>query len=111
MKTTHLAIALLGLTISDAAAESRYQTMRMGCDEVRSVLRQEGAAILRWQSKRVSNLPLYGRYVSNRRYCKLDEVAEYATVPTSDRRACPVRKCVVREPLDRFGRGRILIPN
>lgn len=111
MKATILAIGILGLAVSEASAISRYQTMRMGCDDVRGVLRHEGAAILRWQSKRTPGLPLYGRYVSDSRFCSLGEVTEYATVPTADDRTCPVRKCVVREPFDRLERGRIFIPN
>lgn len=108
MKTAILAAGLLALFVSDASAVSRYQTMRMACSDVQAVLQDEGAAILRWQSKRNPGLPLYGRYVSDSRFCNSGEVTEYATVPTADKRACAVRKCVVYEPL---GRGRILIPN
>lgn len=108
MKAAILAIGILSFAASEASAISRYQTMRMGCDDVRGVLRHEGAAILRWQSKRTPGLPLYGRYVSDGRFCNSGEVTEFASVPTADDRACPVRKCVQRDPLR--DRRRLLFP-
>lgn len=101
----------LAILTSEASAVSRYQTMRMACDDVQAVLRHEGAAILRWRSTRDPSLPLYGKYVSDSRFCESNEVATFATVPTADERACHVRKCIQREPLGRFGRGLILIPD
>ena len=111
MKTFVLAAGALLLFVSDASAISRYQTMQMDCRSVQSAVRQEGAAILRWQSTRNPGLPLYGRYVRDSRFCSAGEVSEFATVPTADRRACPVKKCVMAEPL--FGRRgpRLLLPN
>jgi hypothetical protein len=102
---------LVALTATEASAISRYQTMRMSCDDVRAAVQDEGAVILRWSSKRDPSLPIYGRYVANSRFCHFDEVATYATVPTRDRKACVVNKCVMREPSDRFGRRRLLWPN
>jgi hypothetical protein len=103
---TALGIALI---TSQAHAISRYQSMRMSCDEVRSVIRDEGAVILRWTSTRVSKLPRYDRFVSDSRFCSVNEVAAFASVPTQDDRACTVKKCEMVEP-DDFGRGRIIIP-
>lgn len=111
MKAIVLAAGLLGLMAADASAASRYEIARMGCGDVQAILRQEGAAILRWRSKRDLSLPLYGRYVRDVRFCNMGEVTEFASVPTADRRACPVKKCVMPERFDRFGRGRILIPD
>lgn len=111
MKSALLAIGILALTASEASAVSRYQTMRMECREVQAVLRDEGAAILRWQSTRNPSLPIYGRYVSSSRFCNMGEVTTYASVPTADKRACAVRKCIMPEPRDRFGSRRILIPD
>lgn len=89
-----IGVALIGLTIGEAQAISRYQTTRMSCAEVQSVLRQEGAAILRWQSRNTPGLPLYGRYVSDARFCQLGEVTEFQSVPTADVRGCTVKQCV-----------------
>ncbi len=89
-----LMIALTATLLAGPAhAISRYQTMRMSCDAVQDALRYQGAAILRWQSKRTPGLPLYGRYVSDRRFCEMDEIAVWASVPTRDDRTCSVRKC------------------
>lgn len=92
-----LAALALTLVAGEASAISRYQTMRMSCDDVQAVLRHEGAAILRWRSTRNPNLPLYGRYVSDARFCEMGEVTTFASVPTADDRACDVRKCIRRD--------------
>lgn len=104
-------LAALGLTLlaGQAQAISRYQTMRMTCDQVQSVIAEEGAAILRWRSTSGTNLPLYGRYVSGSRFCDSSEVATFASVPTRDDRSCDVKKCERAEP-DDYGRGRLFIP-
>lgn len=92
--------ALLALMVGEVQAISRYQTMRMSCAQVQSVLRNEGAAILRWQSRNNPSLPLYGRYVSDGRFCQLGEVTDFASVPTADNPSCGVRKCI-RPDIDR----------
>ncbi len=92
MKTLLVAVGLT-LVASEASAISRYQTKSMTCAQVQSVLRQEGAAILRWQSKRDSSLPIYGKYVSSVRYCEFGEETTFASVPTVDDQGCDVRRC------------------
>ena len=104
---TALGIALMA---TQAHAISRYQSMRMSCDEVRSVIRDEGAVILRWSSKTVANLPRYDRFVSDSRFCSVNEVAAFASVPTQDDRSCTVKKCEMVDPEDDFGGSRIIIP-
>lgn len=101
-----VACAAIFLT-GPALAISRYETMTHQCGQVQTFLRSEGAAILRWRSARDPSLPIYGRYVSDGRYCNSGEVSDFATVPTADQRACPVRKCIIFEPLER----RIFIPD
>ncbi|MGE0282432.1 MAG: hypothetical protein AB7P20_17720 [Rhizobiaceae bacterium] len=105
-------MATLGIALmtSQAHAISRYQSMRMSCDEVRSVIREEGAVILRWQSKTVANLPRYERFVSDSRFCSSNEITVFSSVPTRDSRACTVKKCEPYDPEDDFGGGRIIIP-
>jgi hypothetical protein len=93
MKLWLIAAGIL-LIASEAQAISRYQTLRMGCEEVQDVVRQEGAVILRWHSFRDPSLPLYGRYVSDRRFCDLGEVTKFESVPTADHRYCTVKQCV-----------------
>jgi hypothetical protein len=50
-----------------------------------------GSVILRWRSR--SGASLYGRYVSDRRFCKSGEIITFASVPAVDK-SCNVKKCV-----------------
>ena len=89
MKAASLALCL-ALIAGEAYAISRYTTTGMNCAAIQAAVRREGAAILQWRSPR--NLPLYGRYVANRRYCQMEERAEIAHVPAADG-SCPVHRC------------------
>jgi hypothetical protein len=85
--------AALFVMSGEAEAISRYVTTSMSCDAVQSRVAGEGAAILRYQSTRNPSLPLYGRYVSDNRFCEYGEVSVPAYVPTNDVRSCRVNKC------------------
>jgi hypothetical protein len=100
MKTALLAVALC-LVAADAQAISRHDPTRISCDQVHATIANEGAVILRYQSRRTPGLPLYDRYVSGERFCERDEVAFPATVPAADTQACPVRVCKVIDLDDR----------
>ena len=76
-----------------ALAINRYNVTSMSCKAVQQTVNQEGAAILRWQSKRVAGLPLYNRYVRNSLYCGPGEYAKSAYVPSRDNPNCRVREC------------------
>ena len=65
-----------------------------GVQFVSKTLQSEGTAILQWRSTRDPSLPLYGRFVANRRYCQPEQVAETTFVPSRDAKSCLVRKCV-----------------
>ena len=91
---------LLSLLAADALAISRYDSTRMSCAQVRGTIQSEGAAIMRWRSARVANLPLYGRYVRDGSYCGYAEYADTVYIPTADRRSCPVYECKQIEPDD-----------
>jgi hypothetical protein len=91
MKAVSIALCLSLLAV-EAHAVSRYTTTSMNCTAIKAALQSEGAAILRWQSPRNPNLPLYGRYVANRRFCQMEERAEIAYVPAADG-SCPVHRC------------------
>ena len=101
MKSLLLALCL-SFVAAEAQAISRYNSTSMSCDEVRARVRGEGAVILRYRSTRNPSLPLYGRYVSDRRFCSHDEVTETKFVPAADTRSCPVRECVQVDPDDFF---------
>lgn len=83
------------LVVFSAAAEPVYSIGGMSCSEIQARLQRNGSAVLRWRSK--NDMPLYGRYVSDRRFCWPGEVVTFATVPASDR-SCTVKKCVWRMP-------------
>lgn len=92
MKIVLLALGL-SLVAADAQAVSRYDPTRMSCGQVRASIAREGAVILRYRSPRNPNLPLFDRYVRGDRFCAAGEFADRASVPSADRRACPVLKC------------------
>lgn len=98
MTATTSRIALLALAASillpiPAQAISRVETMGRTCGQVKALLQNEGAAILRYPSKRNTGIVLYDRYVANRHSCVMGEITERASVPTSDTGSCPVLKC------------------
>ena len=92
MKRAILLIPLLLLT-AEAQAISRHTSTSMSCDRVQATIRNEGVAIMRYQSKRVPGLQLFGRYVADGRYCNSDEAALPAYIRASDTDSCPVREC------------------
>ena len=92
MRLVLLAFALVVFT-ADAQAISRYTSTSMSCDRVQETIRQEGAAIMRYTSTRVAGLPLYGRYVSDGRFCKSDETTKRVSIPAADTKSCSVREC------------------
>ncbi|MEM5501742.1 hypothetical protein WNY59_09080 [Ahrensia kielensis] len=96
-----LTITALALT-TPAFAIERVDTPQTTCANIQNILNRDGAAILRYPSKRVANYTLYDRYVSGDRFCKRDERAEPALVPSKDRANCHVRLCKTYEPIIDF---------
>lgn len=90
---TILVCVVTAVSATSADAISRYNTGGMTCSAIRGALAREGAAVLRYPSKRVAGLPLYDRYVSSDRFCASNEYAEDDTVPAKDTDACPVLRC------------------
>lgn len=93
MRTASIALCLV-LIAGEAHAISRYTVTSMNCAEIKAALQSEGAAILQWRSPRDASLPLYGRYVADRRFCQPEQVTESTFVPARDAKSCLVRKCV-----------------
>lgn len=107
MTATPSKLALLALAAGilmplPAQAISRVETTGRTCGQVKALLDNEGAAILRYPSKRNKGMVLYDRYVANRHSCVMGEVTQRATVPTSDTGACPVLKCYRPDYDDEF---------
>jgi hypothetical protein len=98
-------IALIALCLAATAlpahAISRYNSMQLSCEAAQDRIQDEGAVILRYQSKRVKGLPLYDRYVAHGGFCQTNEYAKLEVVPTADTNRCRVLKCMPKEfPID-----------
>jgi hypothetical protein len=82
-----------------AFAIERINTPQTDCAAIQSIIQRDGAAILRYPSERVANYTLYDRYVTGDRFCRRDERAEPASVPSADRARCRVLLCEPYEPI------------
>jgi hypothetical protein len=88
-----LLIALcLWLVAAEAHAISSYNPTKMNCADVKSVIRKQGAVMLRWTSP-TAGVPRYGRYVSGSAFCNIGERARQTLVPAKDKRSCGVSDC------------------
>ena len=76
-----------------AAADPSVTVTGMNCSAVQAAVNSNGSVILRWRSR--SGASLYGRYVSDRRFCKSGEIITFGSVPAADK-SCTVKKCVWR---------------
>ncbi|MGL4404470.1 MAG: hypothetical protein ACRCT6_01810, partial [Notoacmeibacter sp.] len=61
-----------------------------------------GAAILRYPSTRKPGLTLFDRYVADSRFCQIDEIGKWASVPAKDVQSCRVISCEKFDPRDYF---------
>lgn len=92
-----LAISLVVSTLAvapmteEAQAISRFTSTSMSCGAVQSVVRNQGAVILRWTSPQTGN-PRWGRFVASSRYCDPNERAVRTSVPSAGG-SCTVRRC------------------
>tara|TARA_R110002012_G_scaffold57941_16_gene150213 strand:- start:36109 stop:36510 length:402 start_codon:yes stop_codon:yes gene_type:complete len=84
-------VAVLAATAGPAGAITRVETTKHDCSAIRATLIREGAAILRYTSKR--GLPLYDRYVSSSLMCESPSVGAWARVPARDTKSCRVIRC------------------
>ncbi len=90
--------AALALTVSATAAQaiSRHNSTSLSCQRIQSIIQEEGAAIMRYQSTRNPSLRLYDRYVSNGAFCDTEKYPVRATIPAADTNQCIVFRCVDR---------------
>jgi hypothetical protein len=90
-----LPIALLALlsSMSTAHALSRYDSTKLTCAQVQSIINREGAAIMRYPSTRVRGMVLYDRFVSNFQQCAIGEYSVIRYIPTADKEDCFVLSC------------------
>lgn len=85
--------ALLSLVSFNAMAIQRYDTPRMSCERIQAAVDAQGAALLRYPSKRTPGLQLYDRYVSDGSRCDPGQYADRASVPAADTPNCAVMLC------------------
>ncbi|WP_180903288.1 hypothetical protein [Martelella soudanensis] len=94
---TFIAAGLLLASFGTANAQepiNRYDIQDMTCNQVLSILRQQGAAILRYPSPSGSGRILYDRYVDNAGICfGQGGHAIRREIPTKDTNACPTLSC------------------
>ena len=83
--------ALFAVGTAPAQAISRIETTKTDCSTIRATLIREGAAILRYTSKR--GLPIYDRYVSSSLMCESPSIGVWARVPARDTNSCRVIRC------------------
>lgn len=81
----------LGLLAGEASALSRYTSTALSCGEVQSKIKAEGRVMLGWRD---DGNAIYRVFILHRRLCRPDEGTELAYVPTTDKKHCPVRRCV-----------------
>lgn len=96
-----VATGFMGLAVFCAApakAATRVETMNNSCASVQRTLIQNGAAILRYPSKRNPSLTLYDRYVGDSRFCASNERGVWVSVPAKDTQSCRVIACELHEP-------------
>ena len=74
-----------------ASADPSVTITNMSCSKVQAAVGANGSVILHWRSR--SGAPLYGRYVSDRRFCRSGEIITFSSVPAADK-SCNVKKCV-----------------
>ena len=86
---------LLLLVAFGASADPAFTITNMSCSAIQAAVRDNGSVILHWRSK--SGAPLYGRYVSDRRFCRPGEIVNFASVRAADK-SCNVKKCVYKLP-------------
>ncbi len=81
------------LAAMPAVAEPSLSVARLDCERVQSELRAFGAAILHFDTSGNRARRNYDRFVSDARFCDSRQSAVNTTIPTADRKDCPVKKC------------------
>ncbi len=76
-----------------ASADPAYTIANMSCAAAQAAVQANGSVILHYRGRRNPGLPLYGRYVSDRRFCASGQIVTFASVPAADR-SCPVKQCI-----------------
>ena len=92
MRTLLLASCII-LVAAPANAISRYNSTSMSCAKVQSIIKSQGAVIMRYPSKFNPGNILYDRYVSDARFCEAGKEPRLTTIPSADKAKCEVFDC------------------
>ncbi len=79
-----LGLGLLVLSPLFAQAQGRPDVRNMSCGEARSLVRQQGAAVL------TTGRHTYDRFVSSERFCPIGYITRRAYVDTRDAAGCAI---------------------
>jgi hypothetical protein len=93
-----VALLLFGVTVP-AHAITRIRGDLTPCAEIQRILRDEGAVVIRFPSKRIPDYFLYDRYVSPHYFCVPPEVPVTRRINSADNPRCVVHRCERVEPL------------
>ncbi|MEO4000057.1 hypothetical protein [Mesorhizobium sp. CAU 1732] len=88
--TTRFVLSLIGamaVSLSATAAMARPDTRTMSCDEVRSLIIQNGAIVL------TTGQHTFDRFVAARPFCDYPNIPTRMSVPTTDTNSCIVYNC------------------
>lgn len=97
-----ISLMFLAVSLGSAQAISRYDSTRLSCARIHSIINSQGAAIMRYPSTRVPGLVLYDRYVRNGAQCMVGEAAVLSYIPAADTKRCPVYSCASYNLEDNF---------
>lgn len=105
-KLSFLSISLAALVAAGPVqADRRVSVQSQGCGEIKSVIRAEGAVILRWVDPR-SGQRRSDRYVANASHCKKGFFIKQDLIHI-DAGVCGLKQCVDADQRER----RRLVPN
>ncbi|QIB34509.1 hypothetical protein [Ancylobacter pratisalsi] len=94
MRALLFAVPLAALTATSAFAQSMPNSLNMSCAATFDLVREKGAVVIG------TGPNVYDRYVSDQRYCGLDETTFPAWLQTADQKQCFIGyRC--REPMVR----------
>ena len=93
MKRLSIAVLALLLGGGEALAATRHDVTNMNCEQIKSLLRSEGSAILRFPASEVAGLTRYGLFVSDRAVCPALQTRAKRRVRSTDG-SCFVPQCV-----------------
>ena len=84
MRSLVLALVLTAFAAEFVVAQPRTTISRMSCNEATALVKRDGEAMLAVGGGGTE------RFVADRKYCGLTEIAELRFVPTRDNPQCPI---------------------